>query len=103
RYVPAGLGDAVGQPRLGRLCHRAGIERRDLALLGVGCAHEPCRVRVRADPQRVAVDTVSFEPGAVLVEVPPHGTDQCGPQPELAEAERDIGGDAAAPYDEVVD
>lgn len=85
------------------LAHRAGVERPDLVVVGVGGAHEAGGVQHLGDVDGTGVDAMAVEPGAVLLEVVAGGTDQDRLGAELAHTEADVGGDAAAADVELVD
>jgi hypothetical protein len=85
------------------LGHRPGVERGDLVEVVIGGADEAGRVGHLADVHRTAVDVVPLEPGPVVGEVGTHRADQDRAQAELAHAERDVAGHAAAPDHQVVD
>ena len=86
-----------------RLAHRARVERGELGAGGVGGADEPGRVVGVGDPHVVAVHAVPLQPRAVVGEVVARAADQHRAEPEPAQAEAHVGGDAAAPDLEVVD
>ena len=88
---------------LARLAHRAGVEAGDLRVGAVVGAHEARGVPGLGDVHRVAVDVVPLEPGAVLGEVLADRADEHRAQAQVAEAEADVGGAAAAAYLEVLD
>ncbi|BCB84003.1 hypothetical protein Psuf_013160 [Phytohabitans suffuscus] len=98
--------DALGDRRqldVAGLAHRAGVERGDLAQVVVGGADEAGGVRHLADVHRLAVDAVPLQPRAVVGEVGTHRAQEQRAQAELGHAERDVGGDATSPHDQVVD
>ena len=92
-----------GQLDVAGLAHRAGVEGRDLVVVGVGRAQETRRVPKVRDVDRCRVDPVTIEPGAVVVEVAPDGADQRRAQAERAHGEADVGRHPAAADVEVLD
>src|ERR1700744_5907944 len=94
---PAGPGGDVSDGDVPRLGHRPGIERGDLVAVLVGGADEPGGVVPLGLEHAAGVDAVRLQPGAVLGEVLPNGTDQQGLQAKAAHTERDVRGDAALP------
>jgi hypothetical protein len=85
------------------LRHGARVERRDLAHVVVGRAHEPGGVRGLGHVHAGAVHAVALEPGAVVTEVLADRTDQDRGTAEHGHAERDVRTDPTAPDHEVVD
>jgi hypothetical protein len=92
-----------GQLDVAGLAHRAGVERGDLAHVGVGGADEAGGVRHLADVHRVAVHAVPLQPGAVVGEVGADRAEQHRAQPELGHAEGDVRRHPATAQHQVVD
>jgi len=79
-----------------RFGHGTGIERRDLVLLGVRRAHEPCRVvRVR-HVHTARIDAMTLQPRLVVGEVRTDGTDEYRAETQAPHTEGDVGRDATS-------
>lgn len=85
------------------LAHRARVERRDLRHIVVGGADEPRGVRPVGDLHTAAVDTVGFQPGAVLGEIRADGADQQRRPVQQAHGVRDIARDPTAADLQIID
>src|SRR5690606_4342879 len=99
------LAAAVHQGRqldVAGLGHGTRVERADLAVVLIGGADEPCRVRDLRDVHAGRVHAVALQPGAIVREVVPHRTDQYRPGAEHTEAVGDVAADAAASDHQVV-
>ena len=79
------------------LAHRTGVERSDLIRVLIRGANEPCRLMHLGDMNAVGVYTMTLQPGAVVGEVRPDGTDEHRLQSQHPHAEGDVRRDASAP------